>query len=268
MRNVITLTTDFGLKDYYVSAMKAVILGIAPDSRIVDISHDIPSQDIMAGSWILKNSAMLFPKGTVHTVVVDPGVGTKRDPIALRIGDQYFVGPDNGIFSLLTEDHEYEAVRLTKQQYWREEVSRTFHGRDIFAPAAAHLAAGVSLNDLGEPLDELVTYRWTVPIVDKDGIEGMVIHIDKYGNLITNITQSQIEEVVDGKNIKIYIGNTILENIEDTFGAVAEGEPVAYIGSSGMLEVGINKGDAEEMLSVQKGAQVSLILQKETQADL
>lgn len=266
MRNVITLTTDFGLQDYYVSAMKAVMLGIAPDVRFVDISHEIPSQDIMAGSWVLKNSAMLFPSGTVHLVVIDPGVGTDRNAIALKIDDQYFVGPDNGIFSLLTQEKDFKAVRLSNSKYWRKERSSTFHGRDIFAPAAAHLSQqDVALEDLGEPLDELVTYRWTVPISDKDGIEGMIIHIDKFGNLITNISTSLIEDVIDEKDVKIYVGNTILDEIEATFGTVTEGEPVAYMGSSGMLEIGINKGNAEEMLGVQKGAQISLILQKESQ---
>lgn len=263
MRNVITLTTDFGLQDYYVSAMKAVILGIAPDVRLVDISHDIPSQDIMAGSWILRNSAMLFPSGTVHAVVVDPGVGTDRNPVALKIQDQYFVGPDNGIFSPLTEERDFKAVRLSNNKYWREKPSTTFHGRDIFAPVAAHISCGTELEELGDPIDELVTYRWTVPIADKDGLQGMVIHIDKFGNLVTNLSQSMIDEVIDKKNVKIYLGNTILDEIVTTFGSVPEGEPAAFIGSSGMLEVGINKGSAEQMLGVQKGAQISVILQKE-----
>jgi S-adenosylmethionine hydrolase len=265
MRNVITLTTDFGLQDYYVSAMKAVMLGIAPEVRLVDISHDIPSQDIMAGSWILHNSAMLFPSGTVHTVVVDPGVGTDRKPIALKIDDQYFVGPDNGIFSLLTAEKDFKAVRLSNVKYWRSNPSNTFHGRDIFAPVAAHLSQGVELEELGESLDDLVTYRWSVPIADKDGLEGMVIHIDKFGNLITNLPASLIEDVIEDKSVKIYVGNTILDEIVTTFGSVTEGEPAAYIGSSGMLEIGINKGNAEKMLGVQKGAQISLILQKESQ---
>jgi S-adenosylmethionine hydrolase len=265
MRNVITLTTDFGLQDYYVSAMKAVMLDIAPDVRMVDISHEIPSQDIMAASWTLQNSAMLFPPGTVHTVVVDPGVGTDRNPIALQVEDQYFVGPDNGIFSLLTKEKDFQAVRLTDKQYWRDQPSNTFHGRDIFAPVAAHLSQDVKLEELGEPLEELMTYRWTVPIADKDGLEGMIIHIDKFGNLITNISASLLKEVIGDKSVKIYVGNTILHNLASTFGNVTEGEPVAYIGSSGMLEVGINKGNAEKMLGVQKGAQISLILQKESQ---
>lgn len=262
MRNVITLTTDFGLRDYYVSAMKAVMLGIAPEVRLIDVSHDIPSQDIMAGSWVLKNSAMLFPSKTVHAVVIDPGVGTNRHPIALQVEDQYFVGPDNGIFSLLTADRKYTAVHLNRQEYLRESPSNTFHGRDIFAPAAAHLSRGVPLEELGEPLNDLVSYRWMQPIADRDGVQGTVIHIDKFGNLITNIPESLIQELLVGRRVKIYVGNVILGDISDTFGDVTEGEPVAYIGSAGMLEVGINMGDAEEMLGVQKGAQISIVLQK------
>jgi len=263
MPRIITLTTDFGLQDYYVSAMKAVILGIAPDVRFVDVSHEIPSQDIMAGSWVIKNSAMLFPSNTVHVVVVDPGVGTDRDAIALRIDDQYFIGPDNGIFSILTEQKDYRAVRLTNQTYWGKDTSNTFHGRDIFAPVAAHLSKGVALEELGEPITKLVTYRWAEPIADKDGLQGWVIHIDKFGNLITNLSASLIENAIGSRSVKIYVGNTILDEIVTTFGSVPEGEPAAFIGSSGMLEVGINKGDAREMLGVQKGAQISLVLQKD-----
>lgn len=263
MRRIITFTTDFGLQDYYVGAMKGVILGQAPEARLVDISHEIPSQDIMAGSWVLKNSAMLFPPGTVHLVVIDPGVGTSRKPVALQIGDQYFVGPDNGIFSLLTEEHDFKAIELTNPAYWRTSPSKTFHGRDIFAPVASHLFNGVDFAELGDPLDELETYRWAVPIADKDGIQGWVIHIDKFGNLITNISAALIEEVIKQKATKLYVGNTILDEITSTFGSVPEGEPVAYIGSAGMLEVAINKGNAQEMLGVHKGAQISLVLQKE-----
>ncbi len=264
MHKIITLTTDFGQQDYYVGAMKAVILGIAPDVRLVDISHEIPSYDIMAGSWVLKNSAMLYPPDTIHVVVIDPGVGTQRHPVALRIEDQFFVGPDNGIFSFISSDKEFEAVLLTNKDYWLNTPSNTFHGRDIFAPVAAHLSRGIDLSELGEPLDELVTYRRTLPISDKDGIQGWVIHIDKFGNLITNLSASLIDERTKDKNIKLYVGNTILDEIVATFGSVPEGEPAAYIGSSGMLEVGINKGNAEQMLGVQKGAQISLVLQKES----
>ncbi|MDR8392990.1 SAM-dependent chlorinase/fluorinase [Aliifodinibius sp. S!AR15-10] len=263
MRNIVTLTTDFGLQDYYVSAMKAVMLGIAPDVRMVDISHEVPDQDIMAGSWVLQNSAPLFPPNSVHLVVIDPGVGTDRNPIALKVDDQYYVGPDNGIFSLLTENKEFEAVRLTNPKYWKEKPSNTFHGRDIFAPVAAHLSNGVELSELGEPVNELKTYRWASPIADKDGLQGWIIHIDKFGNLVTNLPDTLIDEVIGERPVKIYVGNMILDELVNTFGAVPEGEPAAYIGSAGMLEIGINKGDAAEMMSVKKGAQISLVLQKE-----
>jgi S-adenosylmethionine hydrolase len=243
--------------------MKGVILEKAPEARLVDISHEIPSQDIMAGSWVLKNSAMLFPSGTVHLVVIDPGVGTPRKPVALQVKDQFFVGPDNGIFSLLTEEYDFKAVELTNSSFWRSNPSKTFHGRDIFAPVAAHLFKGVDLTELGTPLDDLETYRWAVPIADKDGIQGWIIHIDKFGNLVTNISDSLIDEVIKRKATKLYVGNTILDEITETFGSVPEGEPVAYIGSAGMLEIAINKGNAQEMLGVQKGAQISLVLQKE-----
>ena len=261
MRRIITLTTDFGLQDYYVSAMKGVILQEAPNVRLIDISHEIPSQDIMAGSWVLKNSVMLFPSNTVHLVVVDPGVGTSRKPVALKIKDQYFVGPDNGIFSLLTQEEDFEAVQLTNDSYWRANPSSTFHGRDIFAPVAAHLCNGVELTELGDSIESLQRYRWAVPIADKDGIQGWIIHIDKFGNLITNVSSSLIDEMIESNDVKLYVGNTILDQIGNTFETVAEGEPVAYIGSSDMLEIAINKGNAKEMLGVQKGAQISLVLQ-------
>lgn len=259
---IITLTTDFGLRDYYVGALKGAILSIVPDVRLIDISHDIPPQDIMAGSWVVQNITHLYPPHTVHLVVVDPGVGTDRKPVALKIDGHYFVGPDNGIFSLLTENQNFEAVHLTNPEFWRQHPSNTFHGRDIFAPVAAHLSSGINLNRLGEPLDELKTYRWASPIADKDGLQGWVIHIDTFGNLITNLSSSIINKVIGKRKVKIYVGNTILTEMVHTYGSVVEGEPAAYIGSSGMLEVAINKGNAKEMLSVKKGAQISLVLQR------
>lgn len=262
MSSIITLTTDFGLQDHYVSVMKAVILGINPVVRLVDVSHQIPPQDIMAGAWVVRNASMQFPPGTVHLVVVDPGVGTRRDPVAIRIKDQIFVGPDNGIFSLIADEFEYKAWRLTNQEFWVKNPSNTFHGRDIFSPVAAHIAMGVPLEELGIPANDLVTYRWAVPISDRDGIQGWIIHIDRFGNLISNIPASMIRESVGSSRFRIYVGNTILDEIVDTFGDVPDGEPVAYIGSSGTLEIAINKGNAKEMLGVQKGAQISIFLQK------
>lgn len=262
MSSTITLTTDFGLQDHYVGVLKAVMLSISSSARHVDISHEIPPQDIMAGAWVVRNSAMLFPPKTVHLVVVDPGVGTERKPVALQIEDQFFVGPDNGIFSLIGSEYDYEAVTLQNQTYWRPNPSNTFHGRDIFAPVAAHLANGVKLQELGDPLDKLVTYRWAVPISDKDGVQGWIVHIDRFGNLISNIPEEMVTEAGNSSEVKIYVGNTILTSLSATFGEVPDGEPTAYIGSSGMLEVAINKGNAREMLGVEKGAQISIIVQK------
>lgn len=262
MSSVITLTTDFGVQDHYVGVLKAVLISIAPDARLIDVSHQIPPQDIMAGAWVVRNTAMLYPPDSVHLVVVDPGVGTARKPVALRINDQYFVGPDNGIFSLIADSHNYQAVELTNPDYWLPNPSRTFHGRDVFAPVAAHLSRGVPLNDLGKPSEQLETYRWAVPISDKDGIQGWIVHIDHFGNLISNIPEKMIREAAAVADLKIYVGNTILEEIVDTFGDVEEGEPAAYIGSSGVLEVAINKGSARQMLGVEKGAQISIVVQK------
>ena len=262
MARIITLTSDFGTQDHYVSAMKAVMLGIAPNVRFIDVSHHIPPQDIMAGAWVIRNSAFLFPPESVHLVVVDPGVGTDRLPIVLKVEDQYFVGPDNGIFSLLYSHFECKAYKLNKPKYWRSARSRTFHGRDIFAPVAAHLAAGVPVEKLGEPITDLISYHWAVPIGDKDGIQGWVIHIDRFGNLITNISEELLEETAGRRKVRVYVGNTIIDHMVNTFGDVEPGEPAAFLGSSGMLEVGINKGNAAQMLGVDKGAQISLVLQK------
>lgn len=255
---IVTLTSDFGLQDHYVAAMKAVILGINPEVRLIDISHQIPPQDIMAGAWVLRNSAFLFPKGTIHLAVVDPGVGSDRKPVIVEINGHFFVGPDNGLFSLLAEE-EYHARTITNHSYWNGGNSNTFHGRDIFAPSAAHLSKGVAPEKFGNTIEELVSYRWASPITDNEGIQGMVLHIDHYGNLISNISADQVKQVQERGKFKIYVGSAILNRINTTFSDVSDGEPAAIIGSSGMLEVIINKGDASEMLSVQKGASISVI---------
>lgn len=262
MSKIITLTSDFGLQDHYVSAMKAAILEVAPEARMVDISHEIPPQDIMAGAWVIRNVAFMYPKGTIHLVVVDPGVGTNRNPVVVKMSGHYFVGPDNGIFSLLYDQYKYEAIKLNKPEYWRERRANTFDGRDIFGPIAAHLSNGVAMQDLGDPIEEMVVYHWAVPIGDKDGLQGWVLHIDRFGNLITNITESLIREYVGDRKVKVYVGTTVVNDIVNTFGDVEEGDPAVFIGSSGMLEIGVNKGNAAELLSVHKGAQISIVLQK------
>lgn len=263
-QGIITLTTDFGMRDQYVGSMKGVILGINSSLRLIDVSHEIPPQDIMAAAWVLRNTAFLYPSGTVHLAVVDPGVGTSRKPLAMKISDQYFVGPDNGLFSLLADPGlgELIAVELTNTSYWYSKRSNTFHGRDIFASVAAHLASGVDIQNLGPKVNEIETYRWALPTSDDEGIQGWIVHIDHYGNLITNIPKNLFKRVTDGFSFKIYVGNTILNNLSKTFASVTEGEPAAIIGSAETLEIVINKGNAEQMLSILKGAPVSVMLKR------
>lgn len=260
-RPIITLTTDFGYQDYYVSAMKAAILSINPDARLLDISHSIPAQDIMAGAWVLKNVAFMFPEGSIHLAVVDPGVGTPRKPIIAEVDGHYFVGPDNGLFSLVASERSYSAYELSNVEYMADAVSRTFHGRDIFAPAAGHLSNGRAPEAFGPRLPEMLRYRWATPIHDNEGIQGWVMHIDAYGNLITNIPAALIQEY-EYKTLKVYAGTTIMREIHAAYADVPTGEAVSLIGSSGMLEISVNQGRAEELLNVQKGAPVSVIFKK------
>ncbi len=256
---IITLTTDYGQKDHYVSALKAVILGINREVRIVDVTHQIDPQDIMSAAWVTLNSAFLYPPGTIHVVVVDPGVGTARRSVALRIKDQVFIGPDNGLFSLVADGDDYEVYELDISDYWAKSVSKTFHGRDVFAPVAAHLSKGVLLEQVGTRMDELVIFKWALPVYDKEGIQGWVMHIDHFGNLITNVTAEMLSHLSPTDPVKIYIGNTIIKKIVTTFGDVETGEPAAMIGSSGHLEIVVNSGNAELLLSAQKGAPVTIV---------
>lgn len=264
MAGLLTLTSDFGTRDAYVAAMKAVILERAPaDLRLVDISHDIPPNDIMAGAWVIREAARFFPAGTIHVAVVDPGVGTERDPVLIRSGGQWFIGPDNGLFSLISEDGGgTEAWRLDKPGYWLPMVSRTFHGRDVFAPVAAHLACGVPPDRLGSPHHELKSWRWPEPVQDHDGIRGWVVHIDHFGNLISNIPSGAVGQAAGAGQVKVYVGNTILGRISGTFGDVAEGEAVIYPGSAGFLEVAVNKGSATDALGVPKGSEITIVFQR------
>ncbi len=258
--NLISLTTDFGLRDAYVAAMKGVMLGINPACRFVDISHEVAPQDIMEAAFVLKNAAPFFPAGTVHLVVVDPGVGTSRLPVALRYGDHLFVGPDNGIFSLLVEDSPpEEIVVLDRTLYHRTPApSATFHGRDVFAPVAAHLSRGLTLQEIGSPVSALTPLRWALPIEDDRGIRGWVIHIDRFGNGITNVTREALERHGDGRKVKGYIGGGIINGIHTTFADVPQGDPLLLFGSTGFLEVAVNGGNAAELLGIRKGAAVNL----------
>ena len=259
----LTLTTDFGTQDAYVAAMKGVILERCPGAPLVDVTHEIAPQDVMEAAFVLRQAVPYFPDQAVHLVVVDPGVGTERRPVALRAGAHFFVGPDNGLFSLvLGEDAPDEIAVLDDPERWRTpDPSTTFHGRDIFAPAAAHLAAGGTLSGLGSRAEELQPLRWALPITDDQGIQGWTVHIDRFGNCITNVPQGLFEEHANGRTAKCYAGSAILEGVAPTYGAVAEGEPLLVFGSSGFLEVAVSGGNAAKLLGIQKGDSVDVVFQ-------
>ncbi len=267
---IVTLTTDFGLADGYVAAMKGAMLRVAPEIRLVDVTHDVAAQDRMEAAFVLVQTVPFMPDGSVHLVVVDPGVGTDRRGIAARIrrpdGEHYlYVGPDNGIASLLASDADaggtVEAVAvLDRPDIWRTPTpSVTFHGRDVFGPVAARLAMGARLADVGTladvPADAMTPLHWPLPIADAQGIAGMVLHVDRFGNCLTNIPR----DAVDGRDLTVYIGATVIRGVSHTYASVAEGEPVALFGSSGHLEVAVRGGDAACLLSLKRGAGVTLI---------
>lgn len=259
---LLTLTTDFGLTDAYVAAMKGVILSIAPECRMVDISHGIAPQDVMGAAFVLRGAVPYYPAGTVHLAVVDPGVGSERRPIAARIGGQVFVGPDNGLFSLLLDPEAVPeaVVVLDRPAFWRTpEPSRTFHGRDIFAPVAAHLAAGRTLDEVGARTERLKRLHWVRPLADEQGLRGWVVHLDHFGNAVTNIPGALLAAHRDGRGLKCYVGSAILERVHHAYSDVPEGEPLALVGSSGHLEISVNGGHAARLFSIQKGSPVNVV---------
>ena len=257
--SIITLTTDFGTGSPYVAAMKGVILSINPDATLVDITHDIRPQDIRHGAVVLGDVTGLFPDGTIHVAVVDPGVGTDRPIVYTRIGQHHFVVPDNGLLGELLErtpaDH---IVRIENREYWREPVSNTFHGRDIMAPVAAHLSLGVLPEKLGPPAETTARLEMPKPRIRPGRIDGVVMEVDSFGNLITNITADMLVGYPMDERVCIVCG------IYETFGilsAYAQQHPdmfVALVGSSGRLELAIVEGNASQRLGLQAGMPVTV----------
>ena len=241
--------------------MKGVILGIHPEVRLVDISHAIAPQDVMEAAFVLRDAADYYPSGTVHLAVVDPGVGTRRRAVALRCEGHYFVGPDNGLFSLLLgERTPDEIVVLDRSEFWRTaEVSDSFHGRDIFAPVAGHISNGRPLSEMGSSIGSLAPMYWALPIVDDQGVQGWVVHVDHFGNCITNVSRQILEERRSGRPVKCFVGNAILQGISRTYGDLESGEPLMHFNSGDMLEIAVNSGNAAELLGIRKGASVNIL---------
>lgn len=245
----ITLITDFGTRDYYAGAMKGVILSIAPQATIVDITHDIEPHNVIHGAFVLRRTVEWFPPGTVHLAVVDPGVGSDRRILAGRYAGQVVIAPDNGLISLVHSDLtllELHAVENTR--YFPGPVSHTFHGRDIIAPVAAHVASGVDLAQLGPPAGEIEVLQLATPQrLASGGLQGTVLYVDHFGNLVTNIGQEHLAEVYRGlSDVKVYVSDTCIGPIHRMYSDVAVGEPLALIGSSGMLEISVNRSRAAD----------------------
>ncbi len=255
---IITLLTDFGLEDTYVASMKGVILGISPPSRLVDISHLVPPQDVRAGAFLLASVFRSFPAGTIHLVVVDPGVGTDRLGLVIKTNEYFFVGPDNGLFSwVLREERGWEAYSLEHPGYRLSSVSSTFHGRDIFAPAAAHLAKGVPAEAMG-PRCTPHSGSWAEPIIRDEEVLGEIIHIDHFGNAVTNVSREMIEPFAPLPCLRVRVGDLTIPRIVTTYGDQGKGETVALIGSTNHLEIAVNQGNAAKSLSLCRGVPVSI----------
>jgi S-adenosylmethionine hydrolase len=246
---IITLTTDFGERDPYVGMMKGVILSINPKARIVDITHGITPGSILEGGTIIKQAYPYFPSGTVHVGVIDPGVGGERRQIAVASKGHYFVGPDNGLFWPAIEDSPSAVViQLTEKRFWMDAVSSTFHGRDIFAPVAARLSQGIDLFLMGEKVDNPAALDYPRVRRKQDLLAGEVIRVDHFGNLITNITADELAEFLSSEGLSVAIGGLVLKEIHITYNDVPEGEPLALIGSSNVLEIAVNRGSARAEL--------------------
>ena len=262
---IITLLTDFGSTDCFAGIMKGVILQISPQAVIVDISHGIDPQDVFQAAHEAAYYYRYFPDDTVHVIVVDPGVGSRREVVAMRTRSHTFVAPDNGALSLILQDHpRSKLVRVTNERFFRHPVSRTFHGRDIFAPVAAHLSLGLPLSELGQPIppSEAVALKITGPRLADDGsLHGSITAVDRFGNLITDVDPETIRRFfpqADPKDLVFTIADHVIGGVVDTYSDVGPGQSLALIGSRGRFEFSVNRGSAAGVLGIGRGERFSV----------
>lgn len=259
---LITLTTDFGYQDPFVGIMKGVIAGINPQARVIDLSHGVPAQNVMAGALTLQHSVQYFAAGTIHVVVVDPGVGSARKPILLEHGDRYFVGPDNGVLSLALEHKPPDrVVELTNTNFHLQHVSKTFHGRDIFAPVAAHLSLGVPPTEFGKPLDKLVKLSIPQSIRSGNRLDGEIIYADGFGNLFTNIRERDLTGLPKDR-LEIGLTGVQLGGLVSTYTGASAGQVACLINSWGLLEIYINRGNAMQRTGAKVGDKVTVTVKE------
>jgi S-adenosylmethionine hydrolase len=249
----VTLTTDFGTRDPYVGALKGVLLTTTPGLQLVDLTHDISAQDILAGAYVLRNAAFEFPPKTVHLAVIDPAVGSTRRPLVVDAGGYRWVGPDNGLFSFALACPAARAFQITHPELRREPLSNTFHGRDLFAPTAARLAAGFPLEQVGPVVTDALCLATTQVVVAESRIDGAVIHVDHFGNAISCISQEDIATLGEAAELRVTAGDVSVEGIARTYADVESGSPAALIGSGGLLEFCVRDGSAAACLGLQRG---------------
>jgi len=253
----ITLLTDFGYQDHYVGVMKGVILSINPQIKFVDISHNVSPHNVLEGAIILNNAYSYFPRGTIHIAVVDPGVGSDRKAILVAGKDYFFVGPDNGIFGLVCNRlKEFNVFELTNSRFFLKPISATFHGRDIFAPIAAYLSKGVPPAEMSQKIKNYQSLSLPVPIIEGERIKGTVIHMDGFGNLVTNINRGHLKKIGKENSLKVKIGERIITKISPNYQSVNRGKLLALIGSSEMLEISVREGNTWKMLGYKEGDEV------------
>jgi len=261
-RPIITLLTDFGLQDGYVGTMKGVIAGVAPSALVIDITHYIPPQDVFAAAHVLMGSYKYFPKGTIHVVVVDPGVGSERRIIAMQTEQHMFIAPDNGVLSLIRKQEKPATiVEVKNTDFFLGEVSQTFHGRDIFAPVAAHLACGVALEEIGPPVRRLKSISIALPIRRSNGaVAGEILYIDRFGNLITNMRKDVLERASDIPLADrwVYVGKRRVKGVSASYAEKKTGDLVALFPSMDYLEIAVNQRNASQMLGVDRGGRVEV----------
>jgi S-adenosyl-L-methionine hydrolase (adenosine-forming) len=263
-QRIVTLTTDFGVTDHFVGSMKGVILNINPAASIVDICNSVHSFDLLDGALTIAQAYHYFPANTIHLVVVDPGVGTARRPILVNTGKYLFVAPDNGIMSLIYEREESCVVRhITAEHYFLQPVSNTFHGRDIFAPVAGYLSKGTEPQKLGDEVTDFVRFAAPKPKPGGDKVlKGVVIKVDKFGNLITNFSAQDVPQLLKENPgpFKIVVGKSEITKIRTAYAQGAPGEVFAILGSMGYLEIATNRGSAARSVSAEKGNEVAVML--------
>ena len=264
-RPIVTLTTDFGLNDHFVGAIKGVILDIVPEASVVDICHSVQAFDVLDAALTIAQAYSYFPPATVHVVVVDPGVGTARRPIIASTERHHFVAPDNGVLSLIYSREERMSVRhVTSEHYFLQPLSNTFHARDIFAPVAGYLAKRVDSEKFGDPIEDYVRFNAPRPKpVNEHTLRGVVLKVDRFGNLVTNITPQDAPMLFEASPapFKIVVGKAEITELKTSYAQGAPGEVIALLGSMGYLEIAANRGAATQIIGATKGSEVSLVLQ-------